>query len=115
MAIIEQELYESSVIETNKSLGYGKFNGRPTTVMHLPDVTWTGLNSLRVSLLISILPNIFYYCLSQHSDLTKRLAARNQGITRIEKNMRLIQINRELTMTLIAIKYLNCLTALIIS
>ena len=25
-----------------------KFYARPTTVMHLPDVKWTGLNSLRV-------------------------------------------------------------------
>ena len=42
-------------------------------VMHLPDVKWTGLNSLRVSLLISILQKIFYYCPSQH--LTKRLSS----------------------------------------
>ena len=40
----------------------------------------------------------------------------NQGTFRIAKNMQLIVINHKLTMTLmqlIAIKYLNCLTALI--
>ena len=41
---------------------------------------------------------------------------RNQGTFSIDKNVRLIAINRELTMTLmrlIAIKYFNRLTALI--
>ena len=44
------------------------------------------------------------------------LAARNQGIIRIEKNVTLIAINRKITMTLmrlIVIKYFNRLTALI--
>ena len=43
---------------------------------------------------------------------------RNQETFRIDKNVRLIAINRELTMTLmrlIAIKYFNRLTALIIN
>ena len=44
-------------------------------VMHLPDVKRTRLNSLRVSLLISILPTRFYYCPSQHSVLAKRLSS----------------------------------------
>ena len=41
---------------------------------------------------------------------------RSQGTFKIDKNVRLIAINRELTMTLmrlIAIKYFNCLTALL--
>ena len=41
---------------------------------------------------------------------------RNQGTFRIDKNVQLIAINRELTMTLmrlIAIKYFNHLTALV--
>ena len=41
---------------------------------------------------------------------------KNQGTFRIDKNVRLIAINRELTMTLmrlIAIKYFNRLTALL--
>ena len=54
-----------------------KFYGRSTTVMYLPDVKWTRLNSLRVSLLISILPNISLLSFSTLSDLTKRLAAQN--------------------------------------
>ena len=44
------------------------------------------------------------------------MTKRNQGTFRIAKNMQLIVINHKLTMTLmqlIAIKYFNCLTALI--
>ena len=41
-------------------------------------------------------------------------AKRNEGTFRIDKNVRLIAINHEFTMTLIAIKYLNRLPAALI-